>query len=750
MLNSITFAGKNSADYGLGIEKFPSFVKPKRKYTKYSVAGRNGDLYMMQDAYENVSQEYEVWSKKGQWTDIIEWLYEDGDLTIEELLNLETNGYHQLKDTYDPDTIRLATFIEETEVENIRNRYGRATIRFDCRPERFTADAFDWINLENETPVAESTEPYLFKASPEADIEVDEIVGGSVGWNQLVTTPTFTSTNTDTRAYIALQFRNRSSPYTLFYKKDFTTAGIITSVVNVTETCVAEIIHNGASANQQYATNLNVISGHKYFLSMNFTGVSLSTVGGVTIKDIMLTDLTALFGSTIADYIYSLEQATAGAGVTWLKTHFPKMFGQYNAYDAGSIKSVEGVSAHKMVGKNLLPNTTYSDWTVKGSYLVLDNICPSNTRVIMTLTDKDTSVNTDGIAFGFLIGGYNGTVLNSSQYRWIRNANGSINSVRLNIPASGDTSIYLPSLIMYPTTEATYNAFFARYKVQIELGSTATAYEPYETWSYPLDSSVKLNGQFMLDSNNKLYCNGDVWHSVGQIDRKYTLVDLGTLNWNYSSSVPMFYASIPTPRLPANNGVNTTWGLSPKYLFTNRTNIGGEDKHFAITTTGVLCINDSAYTDAATFKTAMNGVNFVYEKATPTTESATPYQNPQRVGSTEEYVTDSIVPVGHNSKYYDNPFVNPTARTAKPCLKVYGSGAGTVYCNGTTITISDIPQYIYIDSDSQNCFKEISDANLNSLVSLSNGFPVLSAGDNSISWSGGVTNVEVMPRWWNL
>ena len=138
------------------------------------------------------------------------------------------------------------------------------------------------------------------------------------------------------------------------------------------------------------------------------------------------------------------------------------------------------------------------------------------------------------------------------------------------------------------------------------------------------------------------------------------------------------------------------------------------------------------------------------EKATPTTESATPYQNPQRVGSTEEYVTDSIVPVGHNSKYYDNPFVNPTVRTAKPCLKVYGSGSGVVYCNGTTITISDIPQYIYIDSDSQNCFKEISDANLNSLVSLSNGFPVLSAGDNSISWSGGVTNVEVMPRWWNL
>ena len=60
----------------------------------------------------------------------------------------------------------------------------------------------------------------------------------------------------------------------------------------------------------------------------------------------------------------------------------------------------------------------------------------------------------------------------------------------------------------------------------------------------------------------------------------------------------------------------------------------------------------------------MSGVYLVYELATPTTESAAPYTNPQIVDDfgTEEYVTDSIVPVGHVTKYMDNhkSFYNKT------------------------------------------------------------------------------------------
>ena len=54
----------------------------------------------------------------------------------------------------------------------------------------------------------------------------------------------------------------------------------------------------------------------------------------------MLFDLTQMFGSTIADYIYSLEQANAGAGVAYFRSLFPKPYYDYNA---GELLSVSGL-----------------------------------------------------------------------------------------------------------------------------------------------------------------------------------------------------------------------------------------------------------------------------------------------------------------------------------------------------------------------------------------------------------------------
>ena len=68
---------------------------------------------------------------------------------------------------------------------------------------------------------------------------------------------------------------------------------------------------------------------------------------------------------------------------------------------------------------------------------------------------------------------------------------------------------------------------------------------------------------------------------------------------------------------------------------------------------GRIYVRDAAYTDATAFKTAMSGVYLLYELATQTIETAESYQSPQVVDpyGTEEYVTTSIVPVGHNTKY---------------------------------------------------------------------------------------------------
>jgi phage-related protein len=40
--------------------------------------------------------------------------------------------------------------------------------------------------------------------------------------------------------------------------------------------------------------------------------------------------------------------------------------------------------------------------------------------------------------------------------------------------------------------------------------------------------------------------------------------------------------------------------------------------------------------------------------------------------------------------------------------------------------------------------------NRNSTITLNNGFPKLVPGENNISFSGGITSVEVIPKWWTL
>ena len=53
-------------------------------------------------------------------------------------------------------------------------------------------------------------------------------------------------------------------------------------------------------------------------------------------------DITQMFGSTIADYIYTLESGTAGAGVAWFKKLFPSPYYAYNTGETTCVSAVNG------------------------------------------------------------------------------------------------------------------------------------------------------------------------------------------------------------------------------------------------------------------------------------------------------------------------------------------------------------------------------------------------------------------------
>lgn len=155
MLNStITWNGASSDEFNIKIERYPDIIRASRQYDKYSVPGRNGDLYFFRDSYNNYQQSYQVFAgdrtnsngAQTSWEDIMTWLVPELETPLlDDYINLTLNGYHQLIDSHEPNVIRLAAYTGGVDADNSWNRFGKATLTFDCRPERFTSDAFDWL-----------------------------------------------------------------------------------------------------------------------------------------------------------------------------------------------------------------------------------------------------------------------------------------------------------------------------------------------------------------------------------------------------------------------------------------------------------------------------------------------------------------------------------------------------------------------------------------------------------------------------
>jgi len=129
MHDGFTFGVKSTWDYSIHVERYPRQAIPARKMKTFSVAGRNGDLHVMEDAWENYTQSYDI--------------YFHGDLPMPEQAHavkawlMGTAGYQKLVDMYDPGHYRMAVFKGPMDIDNILNKYGRCTVNFDCAPQSY-------------------------------------------------------------------------------------------------------------------------------------------------------------------------------------------------------------------------------------------------------------------------------------------------------------------------------------------------------------------------------------------------------------------------------------------------------------------------------------------------------------------------------------------------------------------------------------------------------------------------------------
>ena len=524
------------------------------------------------------------------------------------------------------------------------------------------------------------SDPYIFRTSGgTSDIgnrEELEIVGGSVVWNQLVQNGNFTDIS-------AWDIVGTGTSYT-----------VENNIATVNHVGVTSFIYQPISciANHKYFITVDVRSDVETEAILYWDGGSLSTHRRISsdwqtitrlyngagtginlsirpnagegntsqLKNFMLLDLTAMFGSEIADHIYELEQAEAGAGVAWFRKYFPN---DYYDYNPGELTHVTDLQSHDTVGFNLLEDSVtvgyrytdgvYTSATAKYAASSIFSVLP-NTKYCFSFPSLSKAS-----AIYIVMFDNNKNHIKSTDYIGIPNA-----TKRVLHTAESDTrymAFYLYS------NDTLISSDFDNACVNISWSGTRDGeYEPYDKHSYPLDPSLTLRGIPKLTADGDLTYDGDVYKPDGTVERRYRIVDLGTLNWGTRATGDThksLYAQLPYPYNGYPRGNVSI--LSDAYVASDTGYYSGANDPKIInpdnSAIGFLYFSSSG-TPRASVLNLIVGINdepaghLIYTLAEPTTEQAEPYTSPQIVDDwgTEGFVTTSIVPVGHNTSYPAN------------------------------------------------------------------------------------------------
>lgn len=513
--------------------------------------------------------------------------------------------------------------------------------------------------------------PYNFRTSGGSlDIgsrEFDKLIGGTVAFNQLVRNGNFSNMNNWSSTNGSTNAVNNECVYTVETVGQYGYNNIIAQQLPFP--CIANHKYlYFASIKPKYDGDItlwlvipqpnidkvkNVIGGIYNFCAAMFTANEQNTIqiafnlrsatngtyaagDQIYIKNVNFIDLTQMFGATIADYIYNLESANAGAGVAFFRRLFPLPYYEYNAGELMSVKT----SAHKMVGFNAFNE----DFEIGGISTVTGEPI-QNTSTIRSRTFSDCVPNALYCLW------YNGNVDTTSMRVYLYDAN--YNFLDFWGFISRPRAIEFKNARYFKV--ALNAAYGTEYKNDICVnlswdGERDGEYEPYKTEFYPLAQNLELRGIPKLDASNNLYYDGDEYDHTGDVKRKYGVVDLSTLDWNWNNLGWYVSASITNMKYVSSN-TQIGNAITPKY--TLRKAQGLTDAaigEWAIDTadikikTGNRDITPTGY--------------LTYELATPTTETAAEFANPQFVDDfgTEQYIDERPVeiPVGHVTEYEQN------------------------------------------------------------------------------------------------
>lgn len=157
-INSFNFGGVRSADYGVYISGESVYNAPEKAYDMQVIPGRNGNLAIYQNRFENIELKYQAFAFNDNQSAFA------GSVSDFRNAMYAMNGYQRLTDTYHPDEYRLGIYKDGLEVDPVQ--YGTAgefEIVFDCKPQRFLTSGETATTF---TSAGSITNPTLFEAKP--------------------------------------------------------------------------------------------------------------------------------------------------------------------------------------------------------------------------------------------------------------------------------------------------------------------------------------------------------------------------------------------------------------------------------------------------------------------------------------------------------------------------------------------------------------------------------------------------------
>lgn len=132
LLNKVIFDDIDSSDFNVFIAGDGAYNSPARRGEMITIPGRNGTLFLEEDAFENIEVRYPAFIGESDETEFRNILR-----NYRSALSSKKT-YKRLTDTYHPDEYRLGVFHSGVETSpELYTTAGQFTLIFDCKPQRF-------------------------------------------------------------------------------------------------------------------------------------------------------------------------------------------------------------------------------------------------------------------------------------------------------------------------------------------------------------------------------------------------------------------------------------------------------------------------------------------------------------------------------------------------------------------------------------------------------------------------------------